>query len=179
MLEAASGTDTDLLLSRSRFPQRGARNRRQEIVLRVTGIDKQAQFSFGDRDSQVVCASRASFRLVIGPPCCAGRLASPTRANVCASRANQPTVSQDRAKGTTPSREISPTLGRKPNRPRKFAGTRTEPPVSVPSAKINRGCQTTWHTDDRSTELLATIYLTDEFWRYSCRNDRPTRLLPF
>ena len=59
---------------------------------------------------------------------------SETRANVCASRANQPVVSEVGACGSMPVRSRRPWVGRMPWRPQKLAGTRTDPPVSVPSA---------------------------------------------
>ncbi len=49
--------------------------------------------------------------------------------------ANQPTASNDGASGTTPSAATRPWVGRSPKIPQKLAGTRTEPPVSDPSAK--------------------------------------------
>src|SRR6266850_147811 len=69
----------------------------------------------------------------------AGAIASPsmtpdTRANVPASRANQPVVSERGACGSMPVTGSRPWVGRIPYRPQKLAGTRTEPPVSVPSA---------------------------------------------
>ena len=52
-----------------------------------------------------------------------------------ASRANHPTVSHDEARGTTPSSGTAPQLGRMPHTPQNAAGMRTEPAVSVPTAK--------------------------------------------
>ena len=49
--------------------------------------------------------------------------------------ANQPTVSKEGASGTMPSIAMRPCVGRRPTTPQKLAGTRTDPPVSVPSAK--------------------------------------------
>ncbi len=60
---------------------------------------------------------------------------APTCANTLASRASQPTVSDDGACTVMPEKSSPPWLGRIPNRPQKLAGTRTDPPVSVPSAK--------------------------------------------
>ncbi len=57
-----------------------------------------------------------------------------TRAKVAASRANQPVVSEVGACGSIPVTSIRPCVGRMPYSPQKLAGTRTEPPVSVPSA---------------------------------------------
>jgi hypothetical protein len=44
-------------------------------------------------------------------------------------------VSKLGACGTTPSNGSRPCVGRIPKIPQKLAGTRTDPPVSVPSAK--------------------------------------------
>lgn len=49
--------------------------------------------------------------------------------------ANTPTVSSVGANGMTPATEINPCDGRQPQMPQLLDGTRTEPPVSVPSAK--------------------------------------------
>src|SRR6476660_7177645 len=46
-----------------------------------------------------------------------------------------PTVSSVGANGITPATESSPCDGRHPQIPQLLAGTRTEPPVSVPIAK--------------------------------------------
>ena len=48
--------------------------------------------------------------------------------------ARGPTVSADGTRGKTPSRGIRPWVTFKPNVPHSAAGTRTEPPVSVPIA---------------------------------------------
>ena len=48
---------------------------------------------------------------------------------------NTPTVSSVGAKGITPATEMRPCEGRQPQMPQLLAGTRTEPPVSVPIAK--------------------------------------------
>ena len=53
-------------------------------------------------------------------------------------RAKTPTVSSVVANGITPATEIRPCDGRQPQMPQLLAGTRTEPPVSVPSAKSTR-----------------------------------------
>ena len=63
---------------------------------------------------------------------------SETRAKVSASRANQPVVSELGACGIMPVRSSRPWVGRMPYRPQKLAGTRTDPPVSVPSAVSHR-----------------------------------------
>ncbi len=63
---------------------------------------------------------------------------SATRAKVWASRANQPQVSRLGARSSAPARLTRPCVGRSPNRPQWLAGARTEPPVSVPSAKSHR-----------------------------------------
>ena len=57
-----------------------------------------------------------------------------TLAKVSASRANQPVVSEVGAWGIMPATSMRPCVGRIPYSPQKLAGTRTEPPVSVPSA---------------------------------------------
>ena len=44
---------------------------------------------------------------------------------------------------STPVKSTRPCVGRMPNRPQKLAGTRTEPPVSVPSAKSHTPPATT------------------------------------
>src|ERR1019366_172520 len=69
--------------------------------------------------------------------------ASQTRVKVSPSRANQPTVSEPGAWASTPVKSTRPCVGRIPNRPQKLAGTRTEPPVSVPSAKLHTPAATT------------------------------------
>jgi hypothetical protein len=46
-----------------------------------------------------------------------------------------PTVSNDGASGITPATDTIPYVGRHPQSPQLLAGTRTEPPVSVPIAK--------------------------------------------
>ena len=71
-------------------------------------------------------------RSATGP---AGSATAPTLAKVPASRANQPMVSKLGACKSIPSSGIRPWVGRSPYRPQKLAGTRTEPPVSDPSAK--------------------------------------------
>jgi hypothetical protein len=45
----------------------------------------------------------------------------------------QPQVSYDAARGLACANDMRPCVGRSPNRPQKLAGTRTEPPVSLPS----------------------------------------------
>ncbi|MNS54925.1 hypothetical protein D3C86_1351440 [compost metagenome] len=51
------------------------------------------------------------------------------------SRAKKPQVSSVSHSGMQCWSEIRPCEGRMPNRPQWLAGARTEPPVSVPSAK--------------------------------------------
>ena len=46
-----------------------------------------------------------------------------------------PTVSNVGENGITPATETNPCDGRSPQMPQLLAGTRTEPPVSVPRAK--------------------------------------------
>src|ERR1700736_3552923 len=60
---------------------------------------------------------------------------SPTRFSVLASRASQPTVSKLGAIAMIPATDKRPNVVRRPYRPQKLAGTRIDPPVSVPSAK--------------------------------------------
>ena len=50
--------------------------------------------------------------------------------------ANIPTVSREFAYATTPQRDTSPYDGLKPDIPVYEAGSRTDPPVSVPSALV-------------------------------------------
>ncbi len=52
-----------------------------------------------------------------------------------ASLARMPTVSNVGANGITPATETMPCEGRSPQMPQLLAGTRTDPPVSVPRAK--------------------------------------------
>ena len=70
-------------------------------------------------------------------PCCmgGGSSTSPTCASRPGSRASQPQVSNAGASARQPASGIAPWVGRMPYRPQKVAGTRTLPPVSVPSAK--------------------------------------------
>ena len=63
---------------------------------------------------------------------------SPTRTNVSPSRAKNPQVSKEGARSWQASRLTRPWVGRMPNRPQWLAGARTDPPVSVPSAKSHR-----------------------------------------
>src|SRR4026208_1703534 len=60
---------------------------------------------------------------------------SPTLASTSALCARTPTVSNDGASGFTPATEMKSCDGRKPQIPQLLAGTRIEPPVSVPKAK--------------------------------------------
>src|SRR5437870_2254929 len=69
-----------------------------------------------------------------------------TLCNNSALRANTPTVSSVGENGITPATEISPCDGRQPQMPQLLAGTRTEPPVSVPIAK-STSPQTTAEAD--------------------------------
>jgi len=69
----------------------------------------------------------------------AGAGERPTRAVMVsrrsrASAVNQPAVSQVRESETASEMNGSPGVRRKPKRPQKAEGTRTEPPVSVPMA---------------------------------------------
>src|SRR5262245_6734446 len=56
-------------------------------------------------------------------------------AKMSAVRACTPTVSNVGANGITPATEMKSCEGRSPHTPQLLAGTRTDPPVSVPSAK--------------------------------------------
>src|SRR4051812_49956401 len=58
-----------------------------------------------------------------------------TPAKASALPARMPTVSKVGANGFTPATEMNPWEGRSPQIPQLLAGTRTEPLVSVPSAK--------------------------------------------
>src|SRR5215471_11896427 len=60
------------------------------------------------------------------------------RVSTSALCARTPTVSNDGANGLTPATDIEPCDGRKPQIPELLAGTRVEPPVSVPKAKSTR-----------------------------------------
>ena len=55
-----------------------------------------------------------------------------TRAASATVRVRGPTVSSDGARGNTPVRGMRPWVTLRPTRPQRAAGTRTEPPVSVP-----------------------------------------------
>src|SRR5436309_15206214 len=61
-----------------------------------------------------------------------------TLASTSASCAWIPTVSNDGANGLTPATDMNPWDGRNPRIPQLLAGTRIEPPVSVPSAKSTK-----------------------------------------
>ena len=58
-------------------------------------------------------------------------------------RASGPAVSRVVEIGAMPAPETRPTVGRSPARPHRAAGTRTEPPVSVPMAAGTRPAATT------------------------------------
>jgi hypothetical protein len=65
---------------------------------------------------------------------------SPTKARPAAwssgpVAASTPTVPKEAASSTTPVRGTRPWVGRNPKMPQYEAGTRTEPPVSVPMAR--------------------------------------------
>ena len=60
------------------------------------------------------------------------------RARTAPLLAKIPNVSKVGANGFTPATEINPCDGRRPQVPQLLAGTRTDPPVSVPSAKSTR-----------------------------------------
>jgi hypothetical protein len=63
-----------------------------------------------------------------------GMMIAATRSTMSTSRANGPTQSSEDSAGRTPRRLTAPKLGLKPTTPQHAAGTRTEPPVSVPIA---------------------------------------------
>ena len=65
-------------------------------------------------------------------------ITSATRASTAPSRAKIPQVSKLGANGMQLSIEIAPQVGRNPQTPQNAAGARTDPPVSVPSAKSTR-----------------------------------------
>ncbi|MNW56788.1 hypothetical protein D3C74_345300 [compost metagenome] len=69
------------------------------------------------------------------PGAAAPRSTSPARSSSSGRAVIQPTVSKPGASGITPSISTAPCVGRKPYTPQYADGTRTEPPVSVPSAK--------------------------------------------
>ncbi|MNP67606.1 hypothetical protein D3C76_1634580 [compost metagenome] len=56
--------------------------------------------------------------------------------------AKGPTQSREVCAGITPTRLMRPKVGLKPNTPQQAAGTRTEPPVSVPREKSQRPAAT-------------------------------------
>lgn len=51
-------------------------------------------------------------------------------------------MSNDGHSGTSPSTDSRPWVGRSPHSPQSLAGTRVEPPVSVPSATSTRPAAT-------------------------------------
>src|SRR5262249_29141702 len=61
-------------------------------------------------------------------------IASSTMATSATSRPSGPTWSRDDAYAMTPYRDTRPYVGLSPTTPQKAAGSRTDPPVSVPSA---------------------------------------------
>src|SRR6476659_8971988 len=71
----------------------------------------------------------------LGCGAAAANKTSATLASTPAFCARTPTVSNDGASGLTPATDTKPCDGRKPQIPQLLAGTRVEPPVSVPSAK--------------------------------------------
>ncbi|KAG0740405.1 hypothetical protein G6F24_017026 [Rhizopus arrhizus] len=78
-------------------------------------------------------------RLAVAAMAGAGAIAPPLKAcmKTCASStqlASTPGSSSVGANGNTPASETRPCVGLKPTRPHSAEGTRTEPPVSVPSA---------------------------------------------
>src|SRR5689334_12788847 len=63
---------------------------------------------------------------------------NPTFASTSALCASTPTVSNDGASGFMPATDMKSCEGRKPQIPQLLAGTRVEPPVSVPNAKSTK-----------------------------------------
>ena len=57
-------------------------------------------------------------------------------------RASGPTVSRELLTGCTPWVETAPNVGRRPETPHSDAGSRTDPPVSVPIAATHRSAAT-------------------------------------
>src|SRR5664279_1823743 len=55
---------------------------------------------------------------------------------------------------STPFRLIRPCVGRRPTSPQWLAGARTEPPVSLPSAKSQRPCETAEADPDDEPPLM-------------------------
>jgi len=66
------------------------------------------------------------------------KMTSDTLLRIVASDVSQPTASELGACGINPAELTRPCVGRMPYTPQKLAGTRTEPPVSEPSAKSQR-----------------------------------------
>jgi len=85
----------------------------------------------------------------------------PTVASSSASRENQPTVSKHRANGMIPSVLTAPGEVRMPYTPQSLAGTRTDPAVSVPSAKSTTPAATAAadpDDDPPGTRLGASVF---------------------
>ncbi len=64
------------------------------------------------------------------------------RAAIATDLASVPTVSREGARGCTPASGTSPMPGFSPTTPQAEAGIRTDPPVSVPSARSQRPAAT-------------------------------------
>ncbi|KGM08373.1 hypothetical protein N869_07240, partial [Cellulomonas bogoriensis 69B4 = DSM 16987] len=77
-----------------------------------------------------------------GVPACGGSSWSAAVSRVRASRVRTPTVSNDGARPTRPSRATASCVVRNPYNPQYDAGTRTDPPVSVPNATSARWAAT-------------------------------------
>ena len=63
--------------------------------------------------------------------------------SACAARAGRPTADLLGARGLTPASDTKPWEGRKPKIPQLLAGSRTDPPVSLPGATSTRRPQAT------------------------------------
>src|SRR5262249_20610872 len=81
--------------------------------------------------------SRA-IRSLAGLPCSS---TAPTRRKTPGPLANQPAVSKDGAIAIAPVRSTRPSVGRSPYTPLNDAGTRTDPPASLPNGKAPAGAR--------------------------------------
>src|SRR6516164_3006278 len=75
---------------------------------------------------------------LFGDTCVSANKTDATFNNTSALGARTPTASNDGASGFTPATEMKSCDGRKPQIPQLLAGTRVEPPVSVPNAKSTK-----------------------------------------
>mmetsp|Transcript_847 Transcript_847/g.1833 ORF Transcript_847/g.1833 Transcript_847/m.1833 type:complete len:405 (+) Transcript_847:780-1994(+) len=100
-------------------------------------------YSAGSQDRIRSCAIRnLAGALAPVPFSLAERSTRPTWLSRAGSHANQPTVSKDAARGSTPAVLTAPMVGRMPKTPQQAAGMRTLPQVSVPRAKSQRPAAT-------------------------------------